>query len=239
MPGWLNDPRSGERGQALPLIVGIFLIFVVSGVMFIDLFAFKTTAVSSMDVAMRSGTLAGLGTRRFTDPMSTTQNVLARLNIDSAAFRASSVGSPTAEDNIRDYVAWQIFGVKPGTWQAGTVYDGTAALSSTISDTLGVLKHGTTCSGQPCSGLDVEIISPAQHRGQTTWAAYNAINGSGLEVLTVMNPGLFPESVVSSITGQPITSTSVIVRLRLNVRTIEGGTSSTVRSLASSGGTDQ
>jgi hypothetical protein len=230
-----DDRSSRESGQIIPVMAIIFLFFVVAGIMLINITALKSSATVTADGALRSSALAALEMRRYVVPSDLGPGVPHDVADPAESGAPPDSGSrwivsDAADAQARDYLALNLFSVMGGCTEPQM--NGGGTYSATIADPVGVVCRGTV--GDTQSGLDVEIINPAQREGQTSFSYLN----DSLTTTQIIDTS-YPQTVRSQLTGADISTTAIVLRLRINVKQMDGSASSITRTTVVLGGTDE
>lgn len=199
------------RGQVLPLMASIIALMVIGTLFFFNVTAFESLARNATENSMRSAALAVIGEVDETV-------AYERWRIDPVAGMA--LGRGLVDENL-----------------VGNNLISNATYQNLFTEALGpILSQSGGTAGGTTAGLDIEVINPAERVGQESQSYLNDPNVNGPVVLCT--PGTYPAQVTSQITGDCFDRPTVIMRARLPVHQITGGSTFIVETVVITMGTD-
>ena len=210
MSGFASLRTRPARGQMLPLMASIIALLVIGALFFFNIAMFESNGRNVTENAMRSSSLAVIG--------EVDESVAyERWRIDPVAGMA--LGRDLVDENL-----------------LGNSLISNATYQNLFASPLGsILASSTGTNGGASAGLDIEIINPAEIAGQESQSYLNDPNVNGA---VPCSSGVYPQPVESQITGDCYDHPTVIMRARLPVTQITGGSTLVTEVVVISMGTD-
>lgn len=203
-------PYRTARGQVLPIMAALMALLVIVALFFFNITMYESNARNASANSLR---LTGLVLLQQVDP--------------AAAFERWRIEPVTAMALARELVNENLDGnpvISPASYQGLFADD----LDDVLSDTGGT-------AGATRTGLDIEIINPAERSGQES---QTYLNDPNVNVADSCTSGIFPEQVRSSITDECYEHPTVVLRLILPVSQLTGNQNFITEIVVLSMGTD-